>query len=196
MAVLIGIYGAWGGWNQILVAVDQWGDSAPDLKPTLDEVNKAAVKIGDEIVTTQLQERSTAPHITAAVDALKESAVHLSGTADSLSKTAAAGTGTLNAATEAIGEGQRTIAAAQPLLAAYTQSGYDLDAILKRKAIGDILDNAAGLTAQGNAISADFRQVADKAREDYLRKVPWWEKPIKYSGDIIDISAAIARHAP
>ena len=207
-AALLGlaVWGCFGLNHHLIVALDKWGDAAPDLNPTLDaiigprgtlhEINKATVKIGDAIVTTQLQERTAAPHVTAAMDQFGAAAVHLSETADALSKTAQAGTGTLQAATDTLGEGKRTIAAAQPLLVSYTRAGDDLDALLKRKAIGDVLDNLAGATGQGNAILGDFRQVADKARADYLRPVPWWQQPIKKSSDLLDIGAAIARHTP
>jgi len=90
----------------------------------------------------------------------------------------------------------RTIAAAQPLFASYTRSGDDLDALLKRKAVTDLLDNLTGITGHGNAIFGDFQQITDKARADYLRPVPWWQQPIKKGADLIDIGAAIARHTP
>ena len=211
-AALLGlaVWGCFGLNRHLIVALDKWGNAAPDLKPTLDaiigprgtlhEVNKAAVKIGDAIVQTQLVERATTPHVTAAMDQFGAAAVHLSGTADALSGTAHAATGTLQAATETFGEGKRTLetfnAKAGPLLDAYTNAGNDFDALLKRKAIGDLLDNLAGATGQGNAILGDFRQVADKARADYLKPVPWYMQPIHRAGDIMDISAAIARHTP
>ena len=145
---------------------------------------------------TQLIERAAQPHIISAMDEFGQTAKHLSGTADSLSGTAHAATGTLDAATDTIAEGKRTIAAAQPLLAQLTATGASLQAAtdtlndtLKRQAIGALLDNAAG-------ISGDFRTIADKATADFIRPVPWWQQPIKKSGQIIDIGAAIARHTP
>ena len=237
-AALLGltVWGAFGISRHLIVAVDKWGSSAPDLKPTLATLNRpcgirnvkssanystfysegslmpcgtlaevatSVVKAGDAVVQTQLVEHATTPHVTAAMDQFGAAAVHLSETADNLSitaqsltGTAKAATGTLTAATDTLGEGKRTIAAAQPLLAAYTQSGNDMDALIKRKAIGDLLDNLAGVTAHGNAIAGDFQQVADKARADYLRPVPWYMQPIHRAGDIMDISAAIARHTP
>ena len=213
VAVVLGIYGAWGGWHQVLVAVDHWGNAAPELQPTIDaisgsrgtlhEINKAVVKIGDAIVTTQLQERATTPHVTAAMDELGLAAKHLSSASDSLSGTASALkgtadalTGTAQGATETLAEGKRTIAAAQPLLSQLTANGISiqtttdtLNDVLKRQAIGKLLDDAAG-------ISGDFRTIADKATADFIRPVPWWQQPIKKSGQLIDIGAAIARHTP
>jgi hypothetical protein len=96
-----------------------------------------------------------------------------------------------------------SIAATKPLLEASTATigrlgvaSDDLDTLLKRKAIGDLLDQFAGIATHGNAIAGDFQQVADKARADYLRKTPWYLQPVKRAGDIMDISAAIARHTP
>jgi hypothetical protein len=191
----LAVWGCWGAWHHIVVAVDHWGNAAPDLKPTLDhlnrpckgpsgpdacgtlaQINKTAIDAGDAIVRTQLIERNTAPHVTAAMDQFGTAAVHLSSTADSLAGTAHAATGTLDAATDTLGEGKRTIAAAQPLLASYTNAGDDLDALLKRKAIGEILDHAAGITGHAYAITGDMQRVSDDLTQRYFAPVPWWKK--------------------
>ena len=211
----LAVWGCWGAWHHIVVAVDHWGNAAPDLKPTLDhlnrpckgpagpdacgtlaQINKTVITAGDAIVQTQLVERTTTPHVTAAMDQFGTAAVHLSSTADSLAETAHAATGTLDAATGTLAEGQRTIKAVQPLLSQLTANGASLQAttdtlndVLKRQAIGKLLDNAAG-------ISGDFRTIADKATADFIRPVPWWQQPIKKSGDILDITGMIARHVP
>ena len=207
-AALLGlaVWGCFGLNHHLIVALDKWGNAAPDLKPTLDaisgprgtlhEVNKAAVKIGDAIVQTQLVERATTPHVTTAMDQFGAAAVHLSGTADALSKTASAGAQTLNALTVDEIALKQPIESANYVILKAGNSVDDFDALLKRKAIGDVLDNLAGATGQGNAILGDFRQVADKARADYLKPVPWYMQPIHRAGDIMDISAAIARHTP
>ena len=207
-AALLGlaVWGCFGLNHAAIVALDKWGNAAPDLKPTLEaisgprgtlhEVNKAAVKIGDAIVQTQLVERATTPHVTTAMDQFGAAAVHLSGTADALSKTASAGAQTLNALTVDEIALKQPIESANYVILKAGNSVDDFDALLKRKAIGDVLDNLAGATGQGNAILGDFRQVADKARADYLKPVPWYMQPIHRAGDIMDISAAIARHTP
>ena len=220
-AALLGltVWGCFGLTRVAYTALEKWGNAAPDLKPTLDhlnrpckgpagpdacgtlaQINKTAIDAGDAIVRTQLIERATTPHITAAMDQFSTAADNLSITAQSLTGTAKAATGTLTAATGTFNEGMDTLstfnAKAGPLLDAYTQSGNDMDALIKRKAIGDLLDNLAGVTAHGNAIAGDFQQVADKARADYLRPTPWYLQPVHRAGDIMDISAAIARHTP
>jgi hypothetical protein len=89
-----------------------------------------------------------------------------------------------------------TIAAAQPVLEAYARAGDDLDAFLKQEAVQRIVTNVAGMTESGNGILGDFRKVADKETADWLKPVPWWKVPIKRGGELIDIGAAVARHAP
>ena len=211
----LAVWGCWGAWHHIVVAVDHWGNAAPDLKPTLDhlnrpckgpagpdacgtlaQINKTVITAGDAIVRTQLIERAAQPHIISAMDEFGQTAKHLSSTADSLKGTADALTGTAQGATATLAESQRTIAAAQPLLSQLTANGASLQAttdtlndVLKRQAIGKLLDNAAG-------ISGDFRTIADKATADFIRPVPWWQQPIKKSGDILDITGMIARHVP
>ncbi len=157
---------------------------------------KTEVKIGDAIVQTQLVERTTEPHIVAAMDEFGQTAKHLSSTADSLKGTADALTGTAQGATDTLAEGKRTIAAAQPLLDAYTRSGDDLDVLLKRKAITDILDNVAGMTVHANSISGEFDLVTQKAAGDYLSPQPWWRKIGRFAGDTYDYGALFARHTP
>ena len=214
----ITVYGCFGLTRHIIIAVDRWGAAAPgagetdavldhinrpckgasgpDACGTLAQINKTAIDAGDAIVRTQLIERSTQPHIISAMDEFGQTAKHLSSTADSLKGTADALTGTAQDATDTLAEGKRTIAAVQPLLAQLTANSASLQTttdtlndVLKRQAIGKFLDNAAG-------ISGDFRTIADKATADFIRPVPWWQQPIKKGSQIIDITAAIARHTP
>ena len=218
VAVGASVWGACGFTRHLIIAVDRWGAAAPtagktdavldhinrpckgasgpDACGTLAQINKTAIDAGDAIVRTQLIERSTQPHIISAMDEFGQTAKHLSSTADSLKGTADALTGTAQGATDTLAEGKRTIAAVQPLLAQLTANSASLQTttdtlndVLKRQAIGKLLDNAAG-------ISGDFRTIADKATADFIRPVPWWQQPIKKGSQIIDITAAIARHTP
>ena len=142
------VWGCFGLNHAAIIALDKWGAAAPDLKPTLDaisgprgtlhEVNKAAVKIGDAIVQTQLVERATTPHITAAMDQFGAAAVHLSGAADSLKGTADTAAGTFTAATGAIQTltidaqtANDLLVQLKPLIASYTATGNDLDTTIK-----------------------------------------------------------------
>ena len=170
---------------------------------TLAEIGKATVKVGDILVTSQRQEQDTALAAQHTMTAVDQMAAHASTLTDSLSGTANAATGALTQATTDLGTLNGSIAATKPLLEASAatigKAGVatdDLDTLIKRKAVGDLLDNLAGVTAHGNAIAGDFQQVADKAKADYLRKTPWYLQPVKRAGDIMDISAAIARHTP
>ena len=214
----LSVWGAFGLNRAAIVAIDRWGAAAPesgkadavldhlnrpckgasgpDACGTLAQINKTVITAGDAIVRTQLIERAAQPHIIAAMDEFGQTAKHLSSTADSLKGTADALTGTAQGATDTLAEGKRTIAAAQPLLSQLTANGASLQAttdtindILKRQAIGKLLDNAEG-------ISGDFRTIADKATADFIRPVPWWQQPLKKSGDILDITGMIARHIP
>ena len=195
------IYGGFGLTHHVIVAFDKWGDAAPDLKPTLDaisgprgtlhEVNKAVVKMGDAVVTTQLQERAITPATIAAVNSLATIAPHANLTMDSASRTLDAGAQTLQGASDTL----RTInGKAGPLMDAYTQSGTDLDTLLRNNAITQTLKNFAGMTANGNAISGDFKLMADKTAADYTKaKTPWG----RISGVLLDTysyGASIARH--
>jgi hypothetical protein len=209
LALALSALAAWGGFvltRHVTVAVDKWGNAAPDLKPTLDAIsgprgtlwqaNKAIVKIGDAIVTTQMAERNIAPHTISAVDSLKVAAQTLSAASGALAGTANAATESAQALTVALGIANQTIGAAQPVLANSDAAVDDLRALLKNQAITATLTNVQSMTAQGSAILGDARMVADKARENYLKPIPWYLWPVKRSGQILDIGAAVARHAP
>ena len=161
---------------------------------SLHEADKAIVKIGDAVVTTQLQERRIAPATIAAVNSLVSIAPHANAAMDSASGTAEALTATAQSATETLAEGQRTIAAAQPLLKSYTQSGADLDALLKQKSITDTLANIDGTTRNFQDVTGDFAKVTHKASDDYLAPKPWYRKVGRYASDAFDFGALVARH--
>ena len=155
----------------------------------LANLNKTTTKVGDAIVTTQLQERAVSPHVLAAMDTFNTASQKLGRSADSLS-------GTAEATTAMMGESQRTIAAAQPLLSALASSGEDLDSLLKRKAVTDTLDNLDKMSASGSAILDDGRKVTDRVTADYLSPKPWWKKVYRFAGDTYDYGALFARHVP
>jgi hypothetical protein len=165
------VWGSCGLTRHIIIAVDRWGNAAPDLNPTLATLNRpcgirnvksstnystfysegslmpcgtlaeistSVVKAGDAVVQTQLIERATSPHVTAAMDQFGTAAVHLSSTADSLAGTADAATGTLTAATGAIQTltidaqtANDLLVQLKPLIASYTAAGNDLGAAIK-----------------------------------------------------------------
>ncbi len=141
------------GVAQVLAAVNR--PCAPGPCGTLAVADKTITKVGDAIVTTQLQERAIAPHTLAAVDALKGSANALTATSQAatgsfraLDGSAYALTGTLHAATD-------TLHAAKAPIDAFTTDAVDLDAILKDRAIHETLTNIAGMTDSGNKMLAD-----------------------------------------
>lgn len=72
----------------------------------------------------------------------------------------------------------------------------DFDAVLKDQAIHRTAEDLAGMADSGNHIMFDFRRVADKETDDFLKPVKWYMQPVKKFGDIWDIGAAIARHTP
>lgn len=121
-------------------------------------------------------------------------AIH--GAVNSISATADAATGTLTAATETIGEGKRTIASLQPLVASYTRSGDDLDALLKDEAIHRTLTNVADTTQNLNGIVADGRVVSDKLTKDFVTPKRWYQNIGPKLSDLWDYGALVARHTP
>ncbi len=106
-------------------------------------------------------------------------------------RTALAVTGTAQAGTSMLGvlaDSKHQLPAA---IAAYTASGNDLDALLKKKTVNDFVDNLAPLsanlvagTATGDAMLATANQVETKATTDYLHPS---KNPLKRTWQAIEL---------
>ena len=147
---------------------------APGPCGLLPNATKVETKVGDAIVTTQLQERTTAPHVIAAMDTFNTAAQKLGSTADSLSGTATALTGTATAATATLGEGKRTIAAVQPLLEAFTQDGKDLDTRINDPHVTALVAHLVGMSASGDLMLADVQWKTHQLLHPDRVKLGFW----------------------
>jgi uncharacterized protein YdbL (DUF1318 family) len=143
-------------------SVDAAGHLLPD--GPICELNQAIHDIRKITTASGKQVQQTGQLIDATARTMGTVGESVKGTAGHLNKTADAATGTLNAAADTLGEGKRTIAAAQPLLAQLTANGASLQATtdtlndtLKRKAVGEMLDNLAGITGHVDGMSSDLQ---------------------------------------
>jgi hypothetical protein len=125
-------------------------------------------------VTTQLQERTTAPHVIAAMDTFNTAAQKLGSTADSLSGTATALTGTATAATATITTAGTTIAAFQPVLAAFTQDGKDLDTRINDPHVTALVAHLVGMSASGDLMLADVQWKTHQLLHPDRVKLGFW----------------------
>jgi hypothetical protein len=174
----LSVWGCVGLTHHLIVGLDRWSAAAPDLVPTIARanqaldtinapcagnqpcrgtlglINKTVAKVGDAVVTTQLQERAITPHTVAAMDTLNNSAQRLGATAD--------------AATDALGAGKRTLTVMPGLIEAYTRSGNDLDALLRSEALSRTVDNFAGMTSHFNHMSSTADQLETHFAKPYL----------------------------
>ena len=187
----------WGGFglnHHLIVALDNWNASAPNLGPTLARVNvaldqvshscapgpcglipaatKAVTKSGDMIVTTQLVEQASAANVNKMMDALATIPQHVNLTAD-------AGTSAFAAVSVDMTALQPSIKATTPLLLNAGDAVSDLDALLKDKAVHSTLDNVQAMTNSGAGILANGKTVSDKITYDYTHPVPWYAQPWK-----------------
>ena len=144
------------------------GPAGPEACGTLQTINKTVIKAGDAIVTTQIQERTAAPHIIAAMDTLNDSSSKLGGSAEALTETAGALTDTANTAT-------KTLASLQPAVDAFTTSGQDLDALLKRQAIQNFVDNMGLLSENLVSMTGSGKSILT----DGAAQVHTWTHPTK-----------------
>lgn len=186
---------SWNGASTLKKANDTL-DAISGPRGTLHEVNKAVVKMGDAVVTTQLGERRTFPHVIAATDALTEAA-H-SGSAAAL-----AVSGTADQATATLRTTESTVQAFQPLAAsltrttdASTRAVQDFDDLVKNPMWEQMGQNVVGMTHSGDLILADGSRVSKKFADDYTRKQTPWMRIWRIAGDTYDLAAFGARHTP
>jgi hypothetical protein len=109
--------------------------------------------------------------------------------------------GTANAATGALKQGQTdlstmndSLAATKPLIEASTLTVQHYDAL--SPFLKDIAANGQSMTFHFNAIAGDGQKIADKETTDFLKPTKWYMVPVKRLGEIWDVTAAVARHAP
>lgn len=168
--------------GQTLAAINQpCGLSKPC--GTIATLNKAITKVGDAVVTTQLEERSTLPHVTAAMDTLNQAGSKLGNTANALTdelgalhKTTDAATGLTVALTGDAGAVKDMIEDAQPLLEAYTKTGTDLDGILKDNAtqFHESLVHLDSMSASGDKMLVDAQWKTHQLLHPDKVKLSFW----------------------
>jgi hypothetical protein len=130
-------------------------------------------------------------------------AQHVQGTADAATSLLASAQQATDQVPTTLATMNQTIGDFQPVLSALARSAdsankavIDFDALVNSPDLSHALSHVEGMTASGDAILGDARKVADKTAADWLKPVPWWKQPIKKSGQLIDIGAALARHTP
>ena len=169
------------------------GPKGPDACGLLAQVKKVAIDSGDAVVTAQLQVKQTSQLIASTTVDLDSAAADIHQTAIAVSGTAQAGTSFLNV----LANPDSGLPAA---VNAYTESGNDLDALLKKKAVSDFVDNLAPLsanlaagTATADKMLATADQVETKATSDYLHPS---KNPLKRTWQAIEpFSVAAAKIA-
>ena len=180
--------------NKTLVSINQ--PCAPGPCGTIPSMNKAIVKIGDAVVTTQLQERAIVPATIAAMNTLNASAGKFGQTADAL-------TGTAQAATTSLGTLDTSVAATKPLLASLTATSdastltiKTFNGRLSDPRVDALLTDFSGMAKSGNGILADGKTVSDKFAADYTKKQTPWMRFLRLMSDTYDFGALAARHTP
>jgi len=222
IAALLGVavWGCFGIAHHLIVAVDRFGDAGAGLAETTAKLNgrHGTIAMADEdvgavkslIVHADLAARHEQQQMTTwdtrgailfanlngGVSDLRGTVRKSTDAVSEVQETARAATGLLNTANTALDQLNDDKDGLSPVMRTYLNTGNDLDALLKRKAVSDILDHAAGITLSADGILADGKRVADKASADYLTPKPWYIKARNYAGDTYDLAALFARHTP
>lgn len=170
---------------------------------TLANVDKLVVKVGDVAVDTQRQIQQSGTLINAASASLTSTSEHLNAAVDTSSAQLTrlgplldSARGAMDSLPPAVQHVTADADALTPVLLNANGAVGDFRTILQRPSLAATMDNAASMTGSWAGISGDARKVADKATVDYLKPVPWYLWPVKRSGELLDVGAAIARHTP
>lgn len=172
---------------------DFQGDYICGPIPQLAQTEK---NVGILAAQSVLQVRQSATLVNTASQSLKDTSQAVKGTADAATNLLASAARTTDQLPADLNRIIADFDATQGPIAAIGQDAADFDALLRDQAIHQTLSAAAATLGNANGILADGRKVADKAAADFLKPVPWWKQPLAKGGELIDITAAIARHAP
>ena len=147
---------------------------APGPCGTLASLNKTIVKIGDAVVTTQLQERAVMPHTIAAMDTFNNAAQKLGETVDSIADTSQALTGTANAATVTLQTTGTTIAAFQPVLSHADAAVTDLDMRINDPHVTSLVAHLEGMSVSGDKMMVDAQWKTHQLLHPDKVKLGFW----------------------
>ena len=129
------------------------------------------------------------------LSSLKSSSDAIAPAIGQIGKTADAGTTLLNTTNTAFAQFNDPAHGISPLLATYQRTGLDINDLLERKAVAQLLDNFAGISHNGDLMMGQFELVTKKATDDYLGPHPWYTKLGRFASDTYDYGALFARHA-
>lgn len=171
---------------------------ARDTRSSIIAGGRLADKLTELAGTAKDQVKQVGPLLAS----LKASSDEAAPAIHQLGGTATAATGLLTNASSAFGQLADPQHGISPVMATYLKTGTDLNEILERKAVGQMLDNFADITkhgaaiaANGDLISGQFEAVTKKATDDYLGPHPWYTKIGRFASDSYDYGALWARHA-
>lgn len=163
---------------------------------TLANVDKLIVKVGDIAVDTQTQVKQTGVLINAASASLASTSESVNAQLGHLGPLLDSARNAADSIPAAIQHVNTAVDGIAPLLADSDGAVGDFRRFLTAPALTSTLANVDSMTGSWSGISADGRKVTDKMTADYLKPVPWYLWPMKRSGELLDVGAAIARHAP
>lgn len=184
----------------------------PDINGTVNHIN-AATGAWSDASKQQIQS------VAAIERDLRAEMWHLDRTLGIVDVTLRTAQGTLSGVTEAVSTTDKQLASVGPLLDSARAATDAIPSTLlaaqntltngngavtdfrtymaqDQPALAATLVNVQSVTNSTAGITEDARKVTDKMTQNYLKPVPWYMWPVKRLGDVWDISAAIARHAP
>lgn len=179
------VWGCCGLTRHAIVALDKWGDAAPNPKQEAQilELSTGALKnanvavqnmadaTGDWSDSSKAELRDLRTTLTEAnrfISDMRGVARSADGEVASLQQTTDAATALLKTSDQAIDQLNDDRHGISPVMASYLETGNDLDELLKRRAVGEMLDNVARLTGSASRMADTADQVETKFTYSYL----------------------------
>lgn len=177
------------------------GDS--DSCGTIASIGKLVKKTGDIEVDMQTQVRQSGTLITSAAKSLTSTSQHLDAAVDTANGQLThvgplldSARGVTDALPVTLQRVNKAVDGVAPILANADGAVTDFRRFMTAPALLGTIANADKMTQAWAAISVNGQKVSDKLTADFLKPVPWYMQPVKKGGELIDIGAALARHAP
>jgi len=198
-AVGVGIWGAIGLNQHLIIAIDHMNDAAVGLNQTVAKVNGKNGTIA-EVDKLILASKSLLVHTDMVVAHEDKQVSRYDGyvvkMTDDVHNTMLTTQDTLKTTQQAVSTvttdlqtANESIAALQPVLEASRHTITDADMLISDPAIKGTLANVQGVTGAGVGILNDTHRVTQKLADDFTAKKPWYQR---LGTDIEDVIKAFA----
>lgn len=170
---------------------------APGPCGTLAQLDKATAKIGDAVVTSQLQVKQTSQVMSAAAKTLASAATDVDGVSSQATATLGQAQKDLKTLNSGLESANTAITGLAPVEknAATVENHIDAAVQALTPQASRLMTASADSMAEVDGIATDTHKMTTKLEKDVDAPQPWWRKAIPVAGDLTKIGACVASGA-